>query len=66
MTHTDILYEKKDGIAWITINIDSEQRAGVAHFAHTALALYYQTDEALEGRNAFVEKRPVNFAKFRA
>lgn len=50
MTDTDILYERKDG---------------VAHFAHTALALYYQTDEALEGRNAFVEKRPVNFAKFR-
>ena len=66
MTYTDILYEKKDGIAWITINIDSEQRAGVAPFAHTALTLYYQTDEALEGGNAFVEKRPVNFAKFRA
>ena len=49
-----------------SFNIDSEQRAGVAHFAHTALTLYYQTDEALEGRNAFVEKRPVNFAKFRA
>ena len=49
-----------------SFNIDSEQRAGVAPFAHTALTLYYQTDEALEGRNAFVEKRPVNFAKFRA
>lgn len=48
-----------------SFNIDSEQRAGVAQFAHTALGMYYQTEEAMEGRNAFVEKRPVNFAKFR-
>jgi len=48
-----------------SFNIDSEQRAGVSEFAHTALDLYYQTDEAMEGRNAFVEKRPVSFRKFR-
>jgi naphthoate synthase len=48
-----------------SFNIDSEQRAGVAQFAHTALNLYYQTEEAMEGRNAFVEKRPVDFKKFR-
>jgi 2-ketocyclohexanecarboxyl-CoA hydrolase len=49
-----------------SFNIDSEQRAGVAQFAHTALGLYYGTEEALEGRNAFVEKRPVDFGKFRS
>jgi len=49
-----------------SFNVDSEQRAGVAQLAHTALGLYYQTDEAMEGRNAFVEKRPVDFRKFRA
>src|SRR5436189_332931 len=38
-----------------SFNIDSETRAGVAELATTALNLYYQTDEALEGRNAFVE-----------
>src|SRR5881296_3790165 len=48
-----------------SFNIDSEPRAGVAEFATTALNLYYQTDEAMEGRNAFVEKRPVDFKKFR-
>ncbi|MGH7345331.1 MAG: 1,4-dihydroxy-2-naphthoyl-CoA synthase [Candidatus Rokuibacteriota bacterium] len=48
-----------------SFNIDSEPRAGVAQFAHTALGLYYQTSEAMEGRNAFVEKRPVDFKKFR-
>jgi naphthoate synthase len=40
-------------VAWITIN------------RPTALHLYYQTDEAMEGRNAFVEKRGVDFRKFR-
>src|SRR4030095_3577401 len=49
-----------------SFNIDSEPRAGVAQFAHTALNLYYQTEEALEGRNAFVEKRPVDFGRFRS
>src|SRR5262245_8722586 len=48
-----------------SFNIDSEQRAGVAQFATTALNLYYQTEEAMEGRNAFVDKRPVSFSKFR-
>lgn len=48
-----------------SFNIDSEQRAGVAEFAATALHLYYQTEEALEGRNAFVEKRPPDFRRFR-
>jgi len=48
-----------------SFNIDSESRAGVAEFAATALKLYYQTEEAMEGRNAFVEKRPVDFRKFR-
>jgi naphthoate synthase len=48
-----------------SFNIDSEPRAGVAEFASTALNLYYQTEEAMEGRNAFVEKRPVNFKKYR-
>jgi naphthoate synthase len=48
-----------------SFNIDSEPRAGVAQFAHTALNLYYATPEAMEGRNAFVEKRPVDFKKFR-
>src|SRR6059036_1152576 len=57
--------KKARALAKQSFNVDSEQRAGVAQFAHTALNLYYQTEEAMEGRNAFVEKRPVNFKKFR-
>jgi 2-ketocyclohexanecarboxyl-CoA hydrolase len=49
-----------------SFNIDSEPRAGIAELASTALNLYYQTEEAMEGRNAFVEKRPVDFKKYRA
>jgi naphthoate synthase len=45
--------------------MDTEQRAGFSEFATTALNLYYQSEEAQEGRNAFVEKRPVDFSKFR-
>jgi naphthoate synthase len=29
------------------------------------LSLYYGTEEAVEGKNAFVEKRKANFMKFR-
>ncbi len=55
-----------DALAKHSFNTDSEPRAGVAQFAHTALNLYrYRTEEAMEGRNAFVEKRPVDFGKFR-
>ena len=48
-----------------SFNVDSEQRAGVAQFAHTALGLYYQTEEAMEGRNAFVDRRKPDFGKYR-
>jgi naphthoate synthase len=48
-----------------SFNVDTEQIGGVARLAQTALGLYYQTDEAMEGRNAFVEKRPPDFSRFR-
>jgi naphthoate synthase len=45
-------------------NADTDGLAGIQELAGNATALYYQTDEAQEGRNAFVEKRPVDFSKF--
>lgn len=47
-----------------SFNMSSEKFRGVEAFASTALALYYDTDEAMEGRNAFMEKRPPDFGKF--
>src|SRR3546814_9953460 len=40
-----------------SFNMSSEKFRGVEAFASSALALYYDTDEAMEGRNAFIEKR---------
>jgi naphthoate synthase len=38
--------------------------AGVQHLAGDATLLYYMTEEAREGRDAFVEKRRPDFSKF--
>ena len=49
-----------------SFNADTEHIAGLTELGFSALELYYQTDEALEGRNAFLEKRPPRFRKPRA
>src|SRR6266513_1887338 len=46
-----------------SFNADTEHIAGITELGFSALELYYQTDEALEGRNAFLEKRPPRFRK---
>ncbi len=38
--------------------------AGVQQLAGDATLLYYMTDEAQEGRDAYVEKRPPDFSRF--
>ncbi len=43
---------------------DSDGATGLQVFAGDATMLYYTTDEAKEGRNAFVEKRQPDFARF--
>jgi naphthoate synthase len=44
-----------------SFNADTEHIAGITELGFSALELYYQTPEALEGRNAFLEKRAPNF-----
>ncbi|MDI3328826.1 MAG: 1,4-dihydroxy-2-naphthoyl-CoA synthase [Alicyclobacillaceae bacterium] len=47
-----------------SFNADSAHIKGIDELALGALALYYDTEEALEGRNAFLEKRKPDFRKF--
>ena len=46
------------------LNAEADGAAGLQQFAGDATLLYYLTDEAKEGRDAFVEKRPPDFASF--
>ncbi len=52
-------------IAKASFNAASEQIRGLSTLGMNALALYYQTDEAMEGRNAFMERRKPDFGKYR-
>ncbi len=45
-------------------NADTDGLAGVQQLAGDATLLYYMSEEAQEGRNAFLEKRPPRFDKF--
>src|SRR6266508_2046033 len=45
-------------------NAGMDGLAGVQQLAGDATLLYYMTEEAQEGRDAFVQKRPPNFTKF--
>jgi naphthoate synthase len=45
-------------------NADTDGYAGLQQFAGDATLLYYLTDEAKEGRNAFVEKRKPDFSSY--
>src|SRR5215211_3850634 len=46
------------------LNADTDGLAGIQQLAGDATLLYYMTEEAQEGRNAYREKRRPNFAKF--
>jgi len=46
------------------LNADCDGQAGLQELAGNATLLYYMTEEAQEGRRAFLEKRPPDFSKF--
>jgi naphthoate synthase len=45
-------------------NADTDGLGGIQEFAGNATMLYYMTEEAAEGKNAFNEKRKPNFRKY--
>ena len=45
-------------------NADTDGAAGLQQLAGDATLLYYLTEEAKEGKNAFLENRPPDFGKF--
>jgi 2-ketocyclohexanecarboxyl-CoA hydrolase len=48
-------------LAKYSFNADTDHIHGITEMGFSALELYYQTAEAQEGRNAFVEKRKPDF-----
>jgi naphthoate synthase len=71
---------EKEGVAWAreileksplairclkaSLNADCDGQMGLLDLAGNATLLYYMSEEAKEGKNAFVEKRKPNFKKF--
>ena len=48
-----------------SLNADCDGQSGLQQLAGDATMLFYMTEEAKEGREAFKEKRPPNFKKFK-
>jgi len=48
----------------MAFNADTDGLAGIQQLAGDATMLYYMTEEALEGKQAFLEKRKPDFTKF--
>jgi naphthoate synthase len=49
----------------MAMNADCDGQAGMMAFAGSATLMYYTTDEGREGKEAFLEKRPPDFSKFK-
>jgi naphthoate synthase len=48
----------------VSLNADADGAMGMQQFAGDATLLYYLSEEAKEGKNAFLEKRKPDFKKF--
>jgi 1,4-dihydroxy-2-naphthoyl-CoA synthase len=52
-------------IAKASFQAETDHIGGQSVLSHTALELYYGSDEAREGARAFTEKREPDFGRFR-
>jgi 2-ketocyclohexanecarboxyl-CoA hydrolase len=51
-------------IAKASFNAETDHIKGIGALGMTALGLYYGTEESMEGRNAFMERRKPDFRKY--
>jgi naphthoate synthase len=47
------------------LNADVDGQTGLQELAGNATLLYYMSAEGQEGKNAFLQKRPPDFAQFK-
>ncbi|HEY2258799.1 MAG TPA: enoyl-CoA hydratase-related protein, partial [Solirubrobacteraceae bacterium] len=47
-----------------SFNAEEDGLAGIQQLAHDANLLFYMSEEAQEGRDAYLQKRPADFSKF--
>ncbi len=63
----ELLQKAPTSLAFLkaSFNADTDHVAGIGMLAKHAVDLYYHTDESHEGVQAFLEKRPPDFNKYR-
>ena len=63
----EILQKSPYSISFLkaSFNADTDHVAGINAMSRHAVDVYYGTEESHEGKNAFLEKRPPDFSKFR-
>ena len=47
-----------------SFNADEDGLAGIQQLAHDANLLFYMSEEAQEGRDSYLQKRPADFSQF--
>ena len=57
-------YDARQALLKASFNADEDGLAGIQQLAHDANLLFYMSEEAQEGRRAYIEKRKPDFSQF--